>query len=183
MNLGSIFIDGGFAIWIFVTAVWMYSLMKRDSGIMDVFWGLGFIVAGYFYISADYTHALQPRLLGMLVLVWGIRLALHIGIRNAGHPEDARYAAWRTASGKNWWWFSYLKVFMLQGIIMWIVSLPLLTGLQDKSDLGLLDFTGLILWMVGFFFEAVGDWQLLRFKRNPDNKGKEFDQGLWKYTR
>ena len=183
MNYGALMINGGFAIWVFVTMVWMYSLVKNDSGIMDIFWGIGFIIAGYFYISADYSTSIQPRLLFLLVLIWGFRLALHIGIRNTGRPEDARYAAWRTASGKKWWWFSYLKVFLLQGVVMWIVSLPLLTGLQDQSGLGLLDYAGILFWITGMYFETVGDWQLLQFKKKAENKGKVFKDGLWAYTR
>ncbi len=183
MNYGPLMISGGLAILVFVTVIWLISLAKKDSGIMDIFWGIGFIIAGYFYISADYSSAAQPRLLYLLVLIWGLRLAVHIGIRNAGHPEDARYAAWRAASGKNWWWFSYLKVFLLQGTVMWIVSLPLLTGLQDQSAPGFLDYAGILLWTAGMFFETVGDWQLLQFKKKPENKGKVFKEGLWGYTR
>jgi len=181
--MGNIFLSGGLAILVYVTLIWIISLLKKDAGIMDIFWGLGFIVAGYFYLAADYSNAFQPRLLYMLVLLWGLRLSLHIGLRNLGEPEDARYANWRRQYGEKWWWLSYLRVFILQGAVMWIVSLPLLTGLQDKNPLNLLDWLGLVLFTLGFLFEAIGDWQLKQFKQDPANKGKVMRKGLWAYTR
>lgn len=183
MSLSQIFLEGGFAILVYVSAIWIISLLKKDAGIMDIFWGLGFLIAGYFYSPADYSSALQPRLLYLLVVLWGLRLSLHIGVRNRGEPEDARYANWRAQHGTKWWWVSYLRVFILQGVVMWVVSIPLLTGLQDKSALTLLDYIGIVLFVTGFLFEAVGDWQLRSFKKNGSNKGKVLNSGLWKYTR
>ena len=181
--MGQVFLSGGLVILAYVTLIWIISLLKKDAGIMDIFWGLGFIVVGYFYLAADYSHALQPRLLYVLVLLWGLRLSIHIGMRNLGEAEDARYANWRKQFGKKWWWYSYLRVFILQGAVLWIVSIPLLFGLQDKSSLNLLDWIGLILFTLGFVFETVGDWQLRSFKKDPDNKGKVLNTGLWGLTR
>ncbi len=178
-----IFLQGGLAILIYVSLIWIVSLIKKDAGIMDIFWGLGFIVVGYFYLSAAYSNAFQPRLLYTLVLLWGLRLTLHIGVRNLGEAEDARYANWRQQFGAKWWWLSYLRVFILQGVVMWIVSLPLLVGLQDKSSLTLIDWIGIMLFAVGFLIEAVGDWQLRTFKKDSANKGKVLDTGLWSLTR
>jgi steroid 5-alpha reductase family enzyme len=181
--MGQIFLEGGLAILVYVSLIWLISLIKKDAGIMDIFWGLGFVVVGYFYLAADYSHALQPRLLYTLVLLWGFRLSLHIGLRNLGEAEDARYANWRHQFGKKWWWYSYLRVFILQGVVMWIVSLPLLVGLQDKTSLTIFDMMGVLIFMVGFLVESVGDWQLRTFKKNPANKGKVLNTGLWGLTR
>ena len=150
---------------------------------MDIFWGLGFIVVAYFYLAADYSNALQPRLLYSLVFLWGVRLSLHIAVRNLGEAEDARYANWRRQNGDRWWWYSFFKVFLLQGAVMWIVSLPLLAGLQDRSPLTIVDGIGILLFTVGFLVESIGDWQLRVFKKDPDNKGKVLNSGLWRFTR
>lgn len=181
--MGQIFLQGGLAILVYVSLIWIISLLKKDAGIMDIFWGLGFVVVGYFYLSADYSNALQPRLLYALVLLWGLRLTLHIGVRNLGEAEDARYANWRKQFGEKWWWLSYLRVFILQGTVMWIVSLPLLVGLQDKSQLTIIDLAGILFFAVGFLVETMGDWQLRQFKKDPANKGKVLNTGLWGLTR
>ena len=183
MDTGQIFLQGGLAILVYVSLIWIISLLKKDAGIMDIFWGLGFIVTGYFYLSADYSHALQPRLLYSLVLLWGLRLTLHIGVRNLGEAEDARYANWRQQFGAKWWWLSYFRVFILQGMVMWIVSIPLLFGLLDKAPLTVLDGVGVLFFAVGFLVEAIGDWQLRSFKKDPSNKGKVLNTGLWGLTR
>jgi len=183
MDTGQIFLQGGLAILVYVSLIWIISLLKKDAGIMDIFWGLGFIVTGYFYLSADYSHALQPRLLYSLVLLWGLRLTLHIGVRNLGEAEDARYANWRQQFGAKWWWLSYFRVFILQGMVMWIVSIPLLFGLLDKAPLTVLDWVGILFFAVGFLVEAIGDWQLRSFKKDPSNKGKVLNTGLWGLTR
>ena len=177
------FLQGGLAILIYVSLIWIISLIKKDAGIMDIFWGLGFIVVGYFYLFAAYSNAFQPRLLYTLVPLWGLRLTLHIGVRNLGEAEDARYANWRQQFGAKWWWLSYLRVFILQGVVMWIVSLPLLVGLQDKSSLTVIDWIGIMFFAVGFLVEAVVDWQLRTFKKDSANKGKVLDTGLWSLTR
>ena len=123
--------------------------------------------------------------LSLLVGLWGVRLAIYIGNRNHGQPEDYRYAAWREENGARWWWFSYFKVFLLQGSILWIVSLPLYFAQAAPSPYGFTawDMAGLLLFVVGFYFEVVGDWQLQRFKADSANKGKLFTSGLWAYTR
>ena len=183
METGQIFLQGGLAILIYVSVIWIVSLLKKDAGIMDIFWGLGFVVAGFIYLSANYSSAWQPRILYLLVLLWGLRLTLHIGVRNLGEAEDARYSNWRQQFGKKWWWYSYLRVFILQGAVMWIVSIPLLFGLQDKSQLSMFDWVGILLFATGFLFETIGDWQLRKFKKDPANKGKVLNTGLWSLTR
>jgi steroid 5-alpha reductase family enzyme len=124
-------------------------------------------------------------LLGIIVTLWGLRLSLYILSRNAGKGEDFRYAKWRAEAGMSWWWRSFFKVFLLQGVLMWIIAIPLVaahTG-DAASPLKCLDYAGAALWLVGFIFEAGGDWQLARFKADPANKGKLMTTGLWSVTR
>jgi steroid 5-alpha reductase family enzyme len=169
----------------FVTGVWLVSLVKKDAGIMDIFWGLGFILVSYYwYFNARETNAGSILILFM-VTIWGVRLALHIGIRNHGKPEDSRYRKWRENGGPAWWWKSYFNVFILQGVIMWLVSLPLYAAAAGTrtGPLNALDYAGIFIWLAGFLFETVSDYQLLSFKSKPENRNRLLTKGLWAYTR
>ena len=103
--------------------------------------------------------------------------------RNWGEPEDYRYARMRERGGPTWPYRSLLSVFWGQAVLAWIISAPLLAGIDGRRDLGILALVGIATWVVGLFFEAVGDWQLSLFKRNPENQGKVLDSGLWSTTR
>lgn len=169
-----------------MTILWFISLVLKNSSIVDIFWGIGFVIAYWVYfILTPEGFLLRKYLIGILVTVWGLRLSLHILWRNWGKPEDYRYQVWRKEAGPRWWWQSYLQVFILQGILMWIISTPLLSAQYSPkpSHLILFDILGTAVWLIGFFFEVLGDLQLARFKANPMNKGKVMDQGLWRYTR
>jgi len=124
-------------------------------------------------------------LLATLTTIWGIRLSLYLFWRNWGHDEDRRYRAMREYHGPRFWWVSLLTVFLLQGVILWTVSMPIQVAMvaAEANPLGWLDLAGLALWSLGFFFEAVGDLQMARFQADPQNAGKVMDRGLWQLTR
>jgi steroid 5-alpha reductase family enzyme len=169
-----------------MTLLWLVSLVLRNSSIVDPFWGTGFVIANwvYFALTPD-GFAGRKWLVSILVTVWGLRLSLYLLWRNWGKGEDFRYRKWREEAGKKWWWQSYIRVFLLQGILLWIISAPLL-GAQyaaTPARLTVLDLIAIPVWAVGFFFEATGDIQLARFKANPANKGRVLDRGVWRYTR
>ena len=168
-----------------MTLVWVLSLIKRDAGIIDVFWGSGFVVVTWLYFFMGDGAAPRRYIVLGAVTLWGLRLSLYILKRNWGKPEDFRYQKWREEEGTRWWWFSFLKVFLLQGFLMWIVSAPLLAAQISPTppQPTFLDFVAVPIWLIGFFFEAVGDWQMARFKANPANKGKVLNTGVWRYTR
>jgi steroid 5-alpha reductase family enzyme len=133
------------------------------------------------------TEGFETRkiLLLTMVTIWGLRLSIYLAWRNLGKGEDFRYQKFRKDFGEHrYWWYSFFSVFLLQGILMWLISAPLL-GAQfyASNSLGILDYTGISIWIIGFIFEAGGDIQLARFKANPTNKGKVLDTGLWHYTR
>jgi steroid 5-alpha reductase family enzyme len=169
-----------------MTFVWIVSLIRRDAGIIDPCWGMGFIIVAGF-VAWKSANPLLPR--GMLILiltaVWGLRLSVHLLLRNWGHAEDRRYRAMRDHHGPRFWWVSLLTVFWLQAVILWIVSLPVQMTILNTEPRSLhwLDAVGALLWGVGLFFEAVGDFQLARFQANPANAGRVMDRGLWRYTR
>ncbi|MEZ4672077.1 MAG: DUF1295 domain-containing protein [Anaerolineae bacterium] len=177
---------GLLAIFIYMTVQWLVSLPLKNASIVDIFWGPGFALASwvYYFTSPD---GYNPRklLVVILVTIWGLRLGWHIARRNIGHGEDYRYAAWRKSYGAVWWWRSYLNVFVLQGVLMWIISTPLMVAQYqaEPAAFTLLDCLGIIIWLIGFVFEAGGDWQLTRFKADPANKGKVMRTGFWRYTR
>ncbi len=173
-------------ILVLMTILWLISLWLKNSSIVDIFWGTGFVITGwvYFALTPD-GFPLRKWLIAILVTIWGLRLSLHILLRNWGKPEDFRYQVWRKEAGSRWWWRSFFKVFLLQGVLMWIISAPLLAAQLsgEPARLTVFDILGVIVWAIGFFFESVGDLQLARFKANPANKGKVMDRGVWRYTR
>ncbi len=169
-----------------MTLLWLVSLLLKNSSIVDIFWGTGFVVSTwvYFALTPD-GFLLRKLLIAILVTVWGLRLSLYILWRNWGKGEDFRYRKWREEAGAKWWWQSYLRVFLLQGILMWVISIPLLAAQfgAAPNHLTVLDYIGAAVWLIGFFFEAVGDLQLARFKANPANQGRIMDLGVWGLTR
>jgi steroid 5-alpha reductase family enzyme len=176
----------GLVILVLMTLLWLVSLAARNSGIVDIFWGTGFVVTTWTaFALTPAGFPTRKLLISVLVTVWGSRLSLHIFTRNRGKPEDFRYQAWRGVAGKAWWWRSFFKVFLLQGVLMWMIGAPLLAAQisATPNQLTLIDFVAIPVWLVGFFFEALGDWQLAQFKANPANKGKLMNQGVWQYTR
>jgi len=176
----------GFAVvMVMMTLLWIVSIIVRNVSIVDLFWGLGFVLAAGFYFLK--TEGYEPRktILLAMVTIWGLRLSFYLAWRNIGEGEDFRYAQFRKNYGNRYWWISFFQTFLLQGILMGLISAPLL-GAQyygNHNTLGILDYVGILLWLTGFIFETVGDLQLARFKADTSNKGKVMDKGLWRYTR
>jgi steroid 5-alpha reductase family enzyme len=170
----------------YMAILWIASLVLRNSSIVDIFWGVGFVMANwvYFALTPDGFPA-RKWLISILVTIWGFRLSLYILWRNWGKGEDFRYRKWREEAGGKWWWRSFFKVFLLQGILLWIISAPLLAANISPTPAGLtiLDFVAIPLWAIGFFFEAVGDLQMARFRADPANRGTVMNRGVWRYTR
>lgn len=173
-------------IMIFLTFFWVVSVKIKNASIVDILWSLLFIIACATYFFYDSHYYYREIIVFGLVTIWALRLSLHLAIRNIGKPEDYRYQNFRKDYGAHrYWWFSFFQVFLLQGALAWIVSLPLL-AINTKTfnnDLFILDYIGFLFWIIGFLFEAIGDYQLTKFKRNTLNKGKVLNTGLWKYTR
>ncbi|MBL7977211.1 MAG: DUF1295 domain-containing protein [Bacteroidetes Order II. Incertae sedis bacterium] len=172
-------------VWGLMTLVWVLSLIRRDSGIVDVFWGLGFLMLSLYTFWWESVGVPRQFVFMAMVLIWSLRLAMHIFFRGVGKPEDWRYAQWRSAQPLQWWWKSYLKVFMLQGAIMLVLfpvmMVVLVTPIPD--DWTVWDTVGSVLWGWGVIFEWVADRQLRKWKKNPQNSGQVMDRGLWRYSR
>jgi steroid 5-alpha reductase family enzyme len=186
MGIWQVYAIAAGAILGLVTVLWLVSLRLQDAGIVDIFWGIGFVVANWLYFGLTPEGFLARKwVVSVLVTIWGLRLSLRILLRNWGKPEDFRYRKWREEAGEKWWWQSYHRVFLLQGCLVCVISAPLLAAQIGPSLdwFTALDGIGVAVWAIGFIFEAVGDWQLDRFRADPANQGKVLRTGLWRYTR
>lgn len=170
-----------------ITCIWLISLARHDASIIDPFWGTGFVLVTWFVLASAPPTQVPGRswLLTSLTTIWGLRLSLYLLWRNWGHGEDRRYQAMREHHGKRFWWVSFLTVFLLQAVILWIVSLSIQVAIlnTESKPLHWLDLAGLAVWGIGLFFEAVGDYQMARFQAAPQNTGRVMDRGLWRLTR
>lgn len=181
-------------VFVYMACWFIVAIALRDNGIADIAWGIGFICIAVVLWSLAGSTTIRQYLLNGLTVIWGIRLAVHILVRNNCRPEeDFRYKQWREAWGKRWQWRTFWQVFMLQGFFMCVIAQPIFLGNTAAvypaaqplalPSLGMADILGILLFVVGFLFEAIGDYQLLRFKQNQANKGRIMTLGLWKYTR
>jgi steroid 5-alpha reductase family enzyme len=165
-------------------ATWGLSLHLSDVSIVDVAWGLGFILVAWIALAVGDGNGSRSALVAILVSLWGLRLAGYLAFRKLREPgEDFRYAGMRERAGARFPLVSLGQVFVLQGAALWVVSLPVQASAASEEGLGALEWLGVAVWAVGLFFEAVGDWQLARFKADPANRTRVMDRGLWRYTR
>jgi steroid 5-alpha reductase family enzyme len=173
------------AVVLFMFFIWLLSLAKRDASIVDMFWGLGFILVAWITFIRTDGYLGRRILVSSLTTIWGLRLAIHIFVRNHGKGEDPRYAAMRERHGERFWYMSLATVFMFQALLLWIVSLVNQVSQIHAMPAVItwLDIAGIIVFGTGFFFESVGDWQLRKFLENPASRGKLLESGLWAYTR
>ncbi len=182
----SILLTAGAVILGLMILLWVVSLLLKNSSIVDIFWGAGFVISAwvYFFLTPD-GFLVRKILIAVLATIWGLRLTIHVLTRNWGKGEDFRYQKWRKESGKVWWIKSLFQVFLLQGLLMWLISVPLMAAQYSAypARLTLFDALGVMLWLVGFYFETMGDLQLSRFKSNPANKGQLLSTGVWRYSR
>ncbi len=176
-------------LWAYMSLWFVISLIKRRNDVADVAWGLGFALLAWtsfflsrFFLSGD--SGTRGILAGILVSVWGLRLAWHIQSRHRGKAEDFRYLAWRREWGRWFYVRSYAQVYLLQGAFLFLIALPVLILNRNSSEpFGAVNVIGVCLWLAGFLFESVGDAQLARFVKDPLNRGKLLQTGLWQYTR
>jgi steroid 5-alpha reductase family enzyme len=169
---------------VYMTLVFILALVKKNNGIVDIAWGLGFILVGTTVFALHGQGRTRQWLALALLWTWGGRLARHILRRNRGREEDFRYAAWRRQWGRYFVIRSFAQIFMLQGLLLLVVIAPvLLIAGQEQPPVNPLDGLGVVVWLTGFLFETIGDRQLAAFISDPANRGKLMTNGLWRYTR
>lgn len=188
MSLGQILAVSAGTIFVYMSLLYVLAMKIKNASIVDIGWGLGFVIVAMVLLFV--TEAVNPAAVVVysLINIWGLRLTGHLAGRNLGRPEDWRYAAWRKQWGKSYAWRSYLQIFMLQGLMMWLISLSL--AVAFAAGVGYLPHSGWLIagtlvWLVGFLTEVIADWQLSNFLKTklPKNKSKVMDQGLWRYSR
>lgn len=185
VSLLQVWLAGFGAVAALMVATWVASLFLRDASLVDRVWGLAFVVASWTHLVVSGDPTPRGWLVASLVTVWGVRLSAHIWLRNRGHGEDKRYRAMRA---RNPHWFpvrSLVTVFLLQAVLATVIGLPLLAAITTTTPrtLGWFDAAGVVLWLVGFVYEALSDRQLERFLADPANAGRVMDRGLWRNTR
>ena len=172
-----------YMILLFGFIAWQVSVIRKDVSIVDSLWSLFFLIAAVVFAAAAAPLSARGLLVLALVTVWALRLSIYITARNWGEPEDYRYQTIRANNEPGFTFKSLYIVFGLQGVLAWIIALPLFPAISQNAALGPLDYAAAALWLIGFVFEAGGDYQLSRFKRDPANKGRVLNTGLWRYTR
>ncbi|MBN1380160.1 MAG: DUF1295 domain-containing protein [Deltaproteobacteria bacterium] len=171
-------------VFFYMTALFILALLRRDNSIADVAWGPGFILVAWTTLLICGSFTARQLIAASLIFIWGLRLAVRIYLRNRGRGEDVRYRKWRETWGKFFVLRSYFQVFILQGCILLLNIAPILViNTYDAGGFGVLDVLGVLLWVLGFSFESLADWQLDRFMADPTSRGKIMDRGLWRYSR
>jgi steroid 5-alpha reductase family enzyme len=165
----------------FVT--WLVSLPLRNVSIVDSVWSLLIAGASLAYLGTARPPGVRSGLALLLLLAWALRLSIHITLRNRGHGEDRRYQAIRARNQPGFEYKSLVLVFLLQAVLGWIVSLPLYVAFTSARAPGPLLNVAAALWLLGFFWEVLGDWQLARFRADPASAGQVMNRGLWRYSR
>ena len=183
MPLEQLLLSNLAAIALICVVLWLVSLIRRDASIVDIFWGIGFVVVAWLTFTTSAVSELKAVFLALMVTTWGLRLAGYLAWRNIGKDEDYRYAAMRQRHGSRFPIVSLITVFGLQGLLMWVISLPIQVGIPDAESWNAIATVGLVLWSIGWLFETIGDYQLARFKAQASNKGRVMSEGLWRYTR
>ncbi|MGW0310593.1 DUF1295 domain-containing protein [Streptomyces flavidovirens] len=165
--------------------VFVLATVRGTHRLVDVAWGLAFTAVAVvtYVVSAGHGDDTRRLLVTMATAVWGVRLAAHIARRGRGHGEDPRYERILGKAPGNRTLYAFRMVYLLQGTLVWIISLPVQAAQYAPAPVGPLTFAGIAVWATGLFFEAVGDYQLARFKADPGHAGRVMDRGLWSWTR
>jgi steroid 5-alpha reductase family enzyme len=183
MSVGSVWLASLPALAILAGAAWAVCTVRRNVGLVDIFWSLFFLAAAGIYAAEAAPTGPRTTLLLVLVAAWALRLATHLAARNWNAPEDHRYQVIRARNQPNFEWKSLYLVFGLQGLLAWIISAPLAAAFASPAAFSVLDVAGALLAAFGIAYEAVADAQLARFRRDPSSAGRVLDRGLWRWSR
>lgn len=172
-------------VFLMFLATFLVGKAKKKHDLLDILWGLSFVIAAIVSYVLSQNKSPLGLLMTVLVIIWGIRLALHIGLRNIGQKEDPRYVKYREEyQGNHFDFYFFVRMYVVQYVLSLLIGFPTVyVNLYKGSDLSWVSILGLGVWVLGFFFEAKGDYELKQFKKDPKNKGQLMTQGLWQYTR
>ena len=179
----ALFIKTAIFLFFYASLWFLISVLKKRNDIADIAWGLGYVILCIIFFVTEKSTS-RSILINTLVIIWGLRLAFHIFIRNWGKKEDFRYQNWRMEWKKNFYLRSYLQVYLLQAFFLLIIISPvIIVNSTPQNKLNTLDFIGVFVWIIGFLFESVSDYQLLKFSKQKSDKNTILKTGLWKYSR
>lgn len=173
-------------VWIYFIILFFIGRGLHNHGLVDIGWGMGFVIIAAYTLFAGGNYDAASITSSVLIAIWGLRLFYFVLKRNWGKPEDFRYAGFRKKWGTKFPELkAYFQVYFLQTIFMYIIALSLIrvNSIGDKKNILFYTAFGTVIWIVGFFFESVGDSQLKKFKEGGKNKGRIMKTGLWRYTR
>lgn len=163
--------------------LWLASLKLNDVSIVDLFWGMGFVITAWLSLVLNQAEDDRSWIFVTLITIWGLRYTWYIGRRNIGHGEDYRYQQIRENRGDKFKYSSLYIIFFFQGIILWFLSLSYQCSIPSDKPINIIDYIGIAIWVTGFLIESIADEQLYKFKKDPNNSNKVLDQGLWRYSR
>lgn len=173
-----------FFIFVYMCIIFVVACLKNDNSIVDSAWGLGFVFLSIVCLGYSHLFVFRVLLVTLLIALWGVRLSAHVLMRHWGKAEDSRYVELRKSWGDHPILYAFFQVFMLQGLLMLLIGYPIiLVNSSYSGQFTWINYVGLCLWLVGFAFESIGDYQLYLFTQVEANKGKVMDQGLWRFTR
>ena len=181
--MNNIFFNIAIALFLYATVWYIISLVLKRSDIADVAWGIGFVLICLLSYFRYDTNAVA-YIVYLLVSIWGGRLSLYILLRSRNKKEDFRYNNWRKEWGKSFVWRSFLQVFLLQAIFLYIIALPILfiTGVSN-AQISVWSICGVVIWVIGFAFQSIADAQMAKFRKNKTAADSIIQTGLWKYSR
>lgn len=180
----TIILTSAITVLVYMTSVFIVAQLKKDNSIVDIAWGPGFLLIALLQLIIKASPDTKDFILTGMIFIWALRLSIHIFLRSKGKGEDFRYANWRKDWGNKAVINAFVRVFMLQGIIMLVVALPIMIIFYNSSNsFSVVNFIGIGVFIFGFLFESIGDFELYQFKNNAKNKGKIMKSGLWKITR
>lgn len=179
----SIYVYSLVAIGLFALLGWIISLIRDNVTHINSMWSLFFVLTSFTSALFIYEGSVRVYLVLTLVTLWAVRLCAYLSWRNWGPHEDRRYAEIRHNNEPLFWLKSAYMIFGMQALLAWIISISLYGAIDSNAPVNVLDYLGLLLFLFGFFWEAVADWQLTRFKDNPKNADKVLNTGLWRYSR
>jgi steroid 5-alpha reductase family enzyme len=180
----TLLITGG-ALLVVMAVAFTVAIKTGRHSVVDTAWGIGLALAAVAALLSSIGHGQPARRYTLLAasVLWGLRLAAYIGWRNHGKGEDPRYRDLLSRARGNKNLYALRVIYLLQALILWLATVPVQAGMLERAPAGALVVIGALVWLGGFVFESVGDWQLARFKAEPAHQGMIMDRGLWRYTR
>lgn len=165
----------------------VYLLARRidNYGIVDIAWSYAFAALAAYYALAAGGWPVRRALVGALACIWSVRLGTHLAVRVLGHHpvEDGRYLVLRQRWAGNLTWEMF-KFFQFQALSVVVLGAAFVCASVNPSpSLHPFEIAGAALWLVALTGEALADRQLAAFKRDPANRGRVCDTGLWRYSR